>query len=360
MKYFGMCTEVWDPGGWYGYGHYGPVGFCHRPPELNPRESFCVYATMTAMLDQCRYERMLPMGSPSVFGVEFHKSNGKPIYALWTIRGKRPVTLHIKSDTETTITDCFGNREEKRSTNRSLEIRLTSSPVYIEGIDSINKVVLGNPEYEDNPGKTELIVALNSLDDWTQEKGAYEALEEVNRDAPLVAADLDLTIEQNKQLAHTSLSVGLPETVNWHPIETPYTVLKRTDPELQIPESASSIGAWVYGNSSWGRILFELVDADSQRWLSAYSESTFIDFDGYRYIGLDLPRMPQGKRVAPTGFRFWVCDANKDATKAEPKYPMTLTRLIFETRSHTIRGGDIEAVPVPEYYVERIVYGLAD
>ena len=55
-----------------------------------------------------------------------------------------------------------------------------------------------------------------------------------------------------------------------------------------------------------------------------------------------------------------ICDANKDVTKAEPRYPMTLTRLIFETRSHTIRGGDIEPVPVPRYYVDWIVYTQGD
>ncbi|HQQ00839.1 MAG TPA: hypothetical protein PLY86_20495, partial [bacterium] len=85
-------------------------------------------------------------------------------------------------------------------------------------------------------------------------------------------------------------------------------------------------------------------------------ESSFVDFDGYHYIGVDLPHAPQGKRVEPIGFRPWVCDVDK----AEPVYPMTLTRLIFEARSHTIRGGDIEAVPVPDYDVERLVYVVAD
>jgi len=356
VKYFGMCTEVWDPGGWFGYGHYGPVGFCHRPPELNPRESFCAYATMTAMLDRCRYERTLPMGSPGVFGIEFLKSDNRPVYALWTIRGERPVTLRMESDAEATITDCFGNKEIKNSTERSLDILLTSSPLYIEGINSITGVVLGDPEYKDEPDKTETLVGLDSLKHWTQEKNGYEILENIKPTAPLIAADLTLTIRQSKHLAHKSLSVGLPSNVNWHPIETAYTVLKWNGPDLRIPDSASSIGTWVYGNSSWGRILFELKDAEGRKWLSAHSESSFVDFDGYHYIGVDLPRAPQGKRVEPIGFRPWVCDVDK----AEPVYPMTLTRLIVEARSHIIRGGDIEAVPVPEYDIERLVYVVAD
>ncbi len=355
VKYFGMCTEIWDPGGWYGYGHYGPVGFCHRPPELNPRESFCAYATMTAVLDQCRYERLLPTGSPSVFGVEFRNIENKPVYALWTIRGKRPLTLHTATNASATITDCFGNQESKEITNDSLDVILTSSPLYIEGIGAIENIVLGDAEYDQLLDNGKLLVALNSLEHWEQEQGRYEVLEKIDPDVPFVKSPLSFSIQKNDRPGRSSLSVALPEVANWHPIETPYSVLKRTGPEIQIPVSASSIGAWVCGNSSWGRILFELKDAAGQRWLSARSESTFIDFDGYRYIGVDLPHMPKGKRVEPVGFRPWVCNVNKDVRKAVPAYPMTLTRLIFETRSHTIRGGEIESVPVTHYEVDRIV-----
>ncbi len=215
---------------------------------------------------------------------------------------------------------------------------------------------MGEVEYNNEPAETELLVALDSLEHWTQETGGYEALEKVNRAAPLVAVDLELTIGQDERYAHTSLVVGLPNRVDWHPIETAYCVLKRTDSELPIPESATSVGAWVYGNSSWGRILFELEDADGRRWLSARSESSYVDFDGLRYVDVELPHMPRGKRVEPTGFRSWVCDVRNGG----PTYPLTLTRLIFETRSHTIRGGDIEAVPEPQYYVNRIVYAQAN
>ncbi len=91
------------------------------------------------------------------------------------------------------------------------------------------------------------------------------------------------------------------------------------------PGEPTEIGVWVNGNSSWGRVIFELQDASGQTWTSIGAlqrgelspwlldwmpkealENTkaltqadwntdgvfsgrWIDFDGWRYVGIPLP-----------------------------------------------------------------------
>ena len=55
--------------------------------------------------------------------------------------------------------------------------------------------------------------------------------------------------------------------------------------------------------------------------------------------------------VESTGFDPWVDDAGME----DPKYPMTLKGLIFETRSHVIYADQLRPVTDCFYYVDRIV-----
>lgn len=88
----GLITDV---GGNYRWSHWGSAGFCHMYPELNVKPAFVAFATMTLMLDGAKFVRDVPLGSPSLYGVEFARPDSSQIFVLWTLRGRRPVTLSL-------------------------------------------------------------------------------------------------------------------------------------------------------------------------------------------------------------------------------------------------------------------------
>ncbi|MCM8815140.1 MAG: hypothetical protein NC937_02675 [Candidatus Omnitrophica bacterium] len=54
-------SEIWDNSSSYYFSGYGPVGLCHKPPELNPKISYVAYGTMTHILDRARFHSTLPI-----------------------------------------------------------------------------------------------------------------------------------------------------------------------------------------------------------------------------------------------------------------------------------------------------------
>lgn len=135
-----------------------------------------------------------------------------------------------------------------------------------------------------------------------------------------------------------------------HPLEIPYARMIHSGKNIHVPESARTIGAWIHGNSSWGRVIFELEDAQGMRWLSIRGY-VFIDFDGWRYVEVPLPHAPHGMNAERTGVDPWVNDAGME----DLKYPMTLKGLIFETLSHVIYADQLRPVTDRFHYVDRIV-----
>src|SRR4029078_9155667 len=92
----GWCTD--DCGDYYGAEHYGGCGIQRRIPYCDPKPAYAAYATMTDKLNEAGFDTWLPTGSLSTYCMAFkHESRGH-IYTLWTLRGKRAVTLTLSDD----------------------------------------------------------------------------------------------------------------------------------------------------------------------------------------------------------------------------------------------------------------------
>jgi len=348
VVFFGMCTSPYDPGDEYFYSHYGPIGLLHRPPELNPRESFCAYSTMTRILDQASYDRMLPTSSGSVFALRFDRKRGGPVHVLWTIRGSRRAMLRCVGAKRPVITDMFGNRHRPRTRSGLIQFDITSSPAYLEGIDHVADVALGDPEHEvDSPG-CRILAGFEDLSRWKVDARPVEELEALTLSVPYRRVDLDLASAHQSEGRGPVLRVGLPKHSQHHPLEIGYSQLLWAGPEAIIPESASTIGGWIRGNSSWGRVLFCLEDAGGARLVSVRADS-YIDFDGWRYVGVGLPHGPREMQVDRIGFHPWA-----RSTAEDPRYPLRLKGLILEARSHVIHASKLRPVQDRFYYVGQI------
>ena len=85
-----------DVGTAYRFSHWGAAGFCHACPEMNVKPSFVAFATMTLILDGAKFVRDVPLGSPSLYAVEFARPDGSQVFVLWTLRGQRAVDLALE------------------------------------------------------------------------------------------------------------------------------------------------------------------------------------------------------------------------------------------------------------------------
>ncbi len=347
--FFGMCTSLYDPGDEYFYSHYGPIGLLRRPPELIPRESFCAYSTMTRVLDGAHFAEIVPMDSTSVFALRFERGSGESLYALWTIRGRRQATIIVDDDGVPTVTDLFGNEQTLKPRDGRVQLELTSSPIYLK-VDGLTSIDLSGSFHEAREDEYRTLVAFDDLSEWMEDRGLVEELEALVPSVPMTRGRFQISttagIDGRGPVARIELS---PDSTS-HPLQISYVRLLRSDINTFIPQTAEAIGAWVRGNSSWGRILFDLVDAGGKEWISTRAE-TFIDFDGWRRVEVPLPKDPDSRNLIRTGFREWVCEGSEDG----PVYPMKLKGIILEARSHVIYADSLRKPTEPFYCVEGIL-----
>lgn len=342
---FGMTGELWDPGGWYRYSHYGPVGYLHEPPELNPRESYCAYATMTRVLDRATFDGFVDAGSPSVYALRFARHAGGSVFAVWTIRGTRE--LSFVSNTAVQITDLFGNTREVTSVNGRRIVVLNSSPQYIEGVDQLSDLRLGTPESEPAPSSLSPIVRFDR-DRWhvvSEPDPAFDALTDGPHGpvkAPYVHASLRLTADRS------GLRVGLGADDDHHPLSVRYARID-LDVPVELSPDTRFLVAHVDGNSSWGRLVYTIRDGAGRVWKSIVQEER-VDFDGARHLVTPLPDAYRKPDVDPRGYHSWKCDVDGET----PVGPYALTGFTVEVRSHVVRGAELLPVTVPEWRVSSL------
>ncbi|MCC6696437.1 MAG: hypothetical protein IT365_12470 [Candidatus Hydrogenedentes bacterium] len=350
VERFGMCAEPIDPDGWYHYSHYGPVGLCHASPEVNPREAFCAYAAMTGVLDGAAFDAMVDLGSPHAYGVRYRKADGNSVHAFWTVNGERELRVQFEGKDAFTVYNRDGrditqnaiDRQRKSGLTR-LTLHLDESPVYLVGPRDIQELKLLDCETVSPPRGAKTLVRFRTLEGWEAASEPVEGYEELNRSTPIAWANLDL------QAKGGGLNVRSPESQKTHPLETLCMVVRRTGDAPEIPADAKAIGVNVRADRSWGRVVYMLQDANGNQWYSAFSQ-TPIDVDGRVYLETPLPKAPSESNPAYQNYGPW----RREKGDVIPEYPMRLTGLLLETRTHAIHGPDLVPLSRDGFTIESI------
>lgn len=362
---FGLLEDVVSA---YRFSNWGASGLMHAPPHSRPKPAFVAVATLTRMLDGAKFQRTLETGTPSVYAAEFSQGDDQRVYAFWTLRGERPISLAV-SGGDWIWTDWEGNPIAAKAENGRLSATLNSMPIYLTGRGTVEGVVPGEPHYAEKPSETAKPIAkLNSLDSWTIGSGADPVLEFYNPLTPRRLGSFDFSAEENALRVKASKTTGAP----WVPM---YGALQAKTP-LELPGEPSEIGLWVEGNSGWGRVIYELEDASGQKWTSigasrkgevsewmldwlpaefaksdkqAVSQADWntndvfglsaINFDGWRYVRFPLPGNYTGENNPWPANSQWRSD--KDGVV---HYPLKLTRLIFEFPENILKLAEAKQV----------------
>jgi hypothetical protein len=345
--------------GYWGEQHYGS-GLCEPIPLLSPRPVYSAYATLTRQLNRMNFVKVVPTPSPTVFCLQFkHHKTGEILHVLWTLRGKRPVSIEVPPGTAAVV-DSMDNPVPLQEKDGKSTFILASSPMYFRGLTGDAKVALGPPDHTDaKPGPHAVPLADLGDGSWT------------------LAVERDKDYEDN----HLEFIRRFPGQFSIHPGEGPdgkskalavrlekqpkerrtmpfYTTLMPSRP-IVITGKASHLGLWVKAASDWGRVVYCLKDARGERWLSIGKKGEWnvddthnwsaFNYDGWRYLTFELPANAPYDLYREAGTSFWGSYPPRSAGEGKEKrqegdddmvvdLPMTLEKIIVERRTHVIHA----------------------
>jgi hypothetical protein len=339
---------AFDCGNYYGSEHYGGCGIQRRVPYCDPKPAYAAYATMTDRLNEANFDGWLPTGSLTTYCLRFAGPRGK-VFTLWTLRGKRPVTLTLAADADVQVTDAMNNTRTLKSAGRQVTVPTDPSVVYVSAGAEVLSASAGEPDHGDaRPAEGARPVAdlgdgtwaYTGQRDLVYEKGTFAVQRFPGKftasvvDAPPGCRVLRSTLEK-QDAAH--------ELMPW------YNVLAPKKPVV-LDGAPSALGLWVKGASDWGRVIYVLRDAKGERWTSIGTQDEYncddvhswsaFNFDGWRYVRFELPGHAGSDNFRKYGTTWWRSDGGDGVVDL----PLTLERIIVEQRTHVLHVNDVQKV----------------
>ncbi len=337
---------AFDCGNYYGSEHYGGCGIQRRIPYCDPKPAYAAYATMTDRLNEANFDGWLKTGSLTTYCLRFAGPKGK-VYTLWTLRGKRPVTLTLAADGAVHVTDAMNNTRVLKSRDRKVTISTGPSVVYVGHCPEVVAVSAGEPDHGDaRPAPGAKVVADLGDGSWkytakrdpVYEKGTFAVMRYPGKFSATAATDP----------AHGKvLCSKLEKQDKVHELMPWYNILAPAKP-VALPGAPASLGLWVKGASDWGRVIYVLRDAKGEKWTSIGTQDEYncddvhswsaFNFDGWRYLRFELPGHTGYDNFRKHGTTWWRSDGGDGVVDL----PLSLEAIIVEQRSHILYVNDVQ------------------
>jgi hypothetical protein len=316
------------------YDHlWGASGLCQRQPLHYPKPAYVAFATLTKVLDSAQLVQQMPTGSSSAHAVEFARGQ-EHIYALWTPRGQCEMEFEFPSETAVTQVEFYGRQLPLKTNGRRFTITADSAVSYVISPLGATRVTAGRRAFPSHqpPAGTTVINKLDDLAQWQLAPGEQRITTPLRRPGKFELRQVD-DAEKGACLELELQREGeIPAVVG------EYTALRLQQP-LPIPGRPHTVGVWVKGDSSWGRIFWELEDAKGERWHSSkdydggdWANQSAIDFDGWCFVTFPLTRESPAVQIEPgAGLGQW--QANIDN---QLDYPLKLVGLYVQTHRQSL------------------------
>jgi hypothetical protein len=340
---------AFDTASYWGEQHYG-FGVLNRVSLETPKPAYAALATLTRHLNRANFHKWVPTGSHSVYALQFkHWQSGKLVHVLWTLRGKRPVTLDVPADADVAIFDQMDNPRDMWRRGSKVVFTLDQSPCYVEGLTADAVISLGEPDHSDTaPG--EHAKKLANFDDGRWKIAIKPEREYEESHTPYIYRyPSPMTA---KSAAAQTAQGGMALAVHFKKPETDrvfvpyYSVLTPSTP-IAIPGKASHLGVWVKGASDWGRVVYFVRDAKGEQWISIGTRGawncddlhswTSFNFDGWRYLRMELPANSPYDQFREQGRVWWGPYSSGDGNV---DLPLTLEKVVIERRTHVMYVND--------------------
>jgi hypothetical protein len=261
----------------------------------------------------------------------------------------------------------------------------------VVGKGKVAGTAAGQAVYADQPaGKAIVLAPLADLEGWTIDKDRNPELEAYNFLTPRRKGDFHFEPVAEFDGRQDALKVT-PRPIKHGKDTMPMYAVLAHGKGLPVPGTPTEVGAWVHGNSGWGRLIFELTDASGQRWISLgaqqggetnrwledwlpkemlakfptpgisdwNTEDVFgtsrINFDGWRYLAFPLPGNYPGEKYPWPANSQWRWD--KDGVV---HYPLTFRKLIVELPEKVLHIQEWGPVARPEIVLKDLTVGYGD
>ena len=277
----------YEPDGSYFMSSWGAGAFSHRPCGY-PYPSAAALATLTRALDQAKYSRVVPTGSETVYAVEYRRAAGGFVTTLWTTRGTVKAEI-AASGRKVVQTGTYG--EETRlglSFGKRATVEVCEEPIYLTAAEPLKevKVLSGDRvfRFDRYPGieNVRTVAPLDSLAAVELDTNTYDRIAAAKGVFTLREAD-DPVRGKCLELERDASNEG-----------NAFGGVRFREPVL-LDGKADTIGLWVKGNSSTGRVYFHIRDALGRPFYSTSQYHCYdwcgkmqLNYDGWRFISFPL------------------------------------------------------------------------
>ena len=322
-----------DVGNAYSDHLWGASGLCERTPLHYPKPAYVALATLTKVLDSVKLVRQMPTGSSSAYALEFERGHER-IYAVWTPRGQCEMAFEFPSDAAVTQVGFYGRQSPLRTNGKRFTITADGAVNYIISPVAATRITAGKRAFPNHqpPAGTSVISKMDDLMQWQL------VPEEQTITTPLRRPGKFDLRQVNDAEKGACLEMELKREGEVPNVVGEYTGLRLKQP-LPIPGKPHTVGVWVKGDSSWGRIFWEIEDAKGERWRSSkdfdggdWANQSAIDFDGWCFVTFPLTRESPALHIEPgAGLGQW--QGNSDG---KLDYPLKFTGLYVETHRQSL------------------------
>lgn len=351
---FQAGAVAFEAGNYYSAEHYG-AGLFHRTPLENPKPAVAAIATATTMLCGADPAGAVDTGSLTTYCMAFERPKTKEkVFALWRVNGTVRADLKVVG-AEATLTDAMGNATTLPVQDGVIQIRISPTPVWLTGVAKIEAITTGAPRYEDKPASVLRPLAEMTAKNWTYD-GSEDHAYAHNHFAIKRVADpmLKPDFSAGEPGHEDAVAITLPVQGGDRPLANRYGALRAKEPVV-IPGQASALGIWIKGNSSWGRVVYQVRDANGELWTSNGTKDdwncddthawSYVSFDGWRYVRFPLPGNEPWDAARSLETTWW---GHRDGDGIVD-LPLRLEKIYVEARNEAPVLGRMTLVPVRGY-----------
>ncbi len=327
----------------YYNGLWGASGLLRRGPTGYPKPAYVAYAVLTDVMDQATFSRQIPTGSTTVYAVEFQRADGRMVTALWAARGTVDFAVDFGAEVEAEVVELFGRRQTIQTQGGTLTVRAGTSPAYLLTRRPAVSIAIEGRRFPKDDARAQAAVVVAVLEDADE----LALMADTSLDTPLAfpvmlpvrkAGAFDLaTVQDDERGRCVELTLQTDRTPDLNKYFTEYAVIKLKEPAV-VAGAPVGFGVWVKGNSNWGRVLFEIEDANGETWRSIgtggwgcdildWPGNAAVNFDGWNFVSLPLSDTPLFNDRSPGPvLEQWVSGGGDKVVD----FPVKVTGLIVE------------------------------
>ncbi len=353
-RFFASIPTGPEPASYWGEQHYGGGG--RRRITLDPYPVVAASATLIRHLLDMQFDRWVDVGSHSTYCLQFRQvGTGKPLRVMWTVRGRRPVTMKY-----TQAYDAMDNLLPRTG------LVLDQMPVFVYGAEG--DVQLREPDHTDaalpetravltDAGRRARLPAATTA-------GAPVALElgsmaelfpgnSVDADPEYVDSFPAAIRRFPGDMVLARSGEGLTVTLPPQSVDRgvmPYYVTLLPKAPIVIPGKAHYITMEVTAASDWGRVVYVLRDAKGEKFISVGTRNTWnnddtpnassFNFDGTRLVRFELPANLAWDGFREMGSTWWGMYGGDTIADL----PLSIEKIHIERRQRVMYVNSLEPV----------------